>query len=373
MFGEISEQLLASDTAPGILTVDLRALVANYRALAARVAPARVAGVVKADAYGLGADRVAPALEAAGCRDFFVAQLSEALALKPRLDAGSRLYVLSGLQPGAESMCARAGIIPVLNSLEQIAAWSRLARAQGVELPALLQFDTGMSRFGLSAPEAATLSAEPARLDGVRLLHVMSHLACADEPGAGLNGEQLAAMRRLSAAFPGVPVSFANSGGVFLGPDYHGALVRPGIALYGGAPTAGAVNPMTQVVRLDVRVVQVRTVPAGARVGYGGAHVTSGERRLATTAAGYADGLPRALSDRGAAYWGATRLPIAGRVSMDSLTLDVTALPPGTLKPGALVEMIGAHQTLDALAADAGTIAYEILTGLGTRYHRVYR
>ncbi|MCK0207075.1 alanine racemase [Starkeya koreensis] len=373
MFGEISEQRVAGDIAPGLLTIDLKALAANYRALAARVAPARVAGVVKADAYGLGAARVAPALEAAGCRDFFVAQLSEALILKPLLNAGSRLYVLGGLLPGAEPACAQAGIIPVLNSLEQVAAWSRLARARGVELPALLQFDTGMSRFGLSPEDAALLTAELARLSGVRLLHVMSHLACADEPGCGQNADQLAAMARFAEGFPGVPLSFANSGGIFLGPAYHGALVRPGIALYGGAPTPGVANPMLPVVRLDVRVVQIRTVPAGARVGYGGTHVTAGERRLATIAAGYADGLPRALGDRGAAYHGTTRLPIAGRVSMDSLTLDITALPPGTLKPGSPVELIGPHQTLEALAADAGTIAYEILTGLGTRYHRVYR
>ena len=163
MFGEISERQ-ATDTAPGILTIDLGALIANYRALQQRAAPARVAGVVKADAYGLGARRVAPALHAAGCRDFFVVQLSEALALKPVLGAEVRLYVLSGLQPGAERACAEAGIVPVLNSLDQIDNWSRLARAQGAELPALLQFDTGMSRFGLSPDEAEALAADPARL-----------------------------------------------------------------------------------------------------------------------------------------------------------------------------------------------------------------
>ncbi len=372
MFGEISERQ-ATDTAPGILTIDLGALVANYRALQQRAAPARVAGVVKADAYGLGARRVAPALHAAGCRDFFVVQLSEALALKPVLGAEARLYVLSGLQPGAERACAEAGIVPVLNSLDQIDNWSRLARAQSAELPALLQFDTGMSRFGLSPDEAEALAADPARLTGVRVLYLMSHLACADEPGHAQNADQLAAMRRVARAFPGVALSFANSGGIFLGSDYHGALARPGIALYGGAPTGGTANPMTPVVRLDVRVIQTRTVPAGARVGYGATHVTARETRLATIAAGYADGLPRSLSDRGAAYVGDVRLPIAGRVSMDSLTLDVTALPPGALRGGSLVELIGPHQTLEALAADAGTISYEILTGLGTRYHRVYR
>lgn len=373
MFGDISNEQTAIDTAAGILTIDLGALAANYRQLRERVGTARVAGVVKANAYGLGASRVVPALYAAGCRDFFVAQFSEAQTIRGAIGRDARLYVLNGLQPGAERACADAGAIPVLNSLDQLANWSRCARARGAELPALLQFDTGMSRLGLPPEELEILLAEPSRLDGVRLLHVMSHLASADEPDSPQNAEQLAAMRRLAAAFPGIEPCFANSGGIFLGPDYHGALVRPGIALYGGAPTSGMLNSMASVVQLDVRVVQTRLVPAGARVGYGGVHVTSDERSLAIISAGYADGLPRALSDRGTAYHGDVRLPIVGRVSMDSLTLDATALPPGTLKLGDLVEIIGPHQTLEDVARDAGTIPHEILTSLGGRYHRVYR
>lgn len=373
MFGDISNDQTAIDTAPGILTIDLGALAANYRQLKDRVGAARVAGVVKADAYGLGAARVVPALHAAGCRDFFVAQFSEAQAIVRTLGRDARLYVLNGLQPGAERACAEAGIIPVLNSLDQFANWSRCARARGAELPALLQFDTGMSRLGLPPEEVDTLLQEPSRLEGVRLLHVMSHLASADEPDSPQNAEQLAVMRRFAAAFPGIEPCFANSGGIFLGADYHGVLVRPGIALYGGAPTSGVPNPMRPVVRLDARVVQTRLVPAGARVGYGGVHVTSGERRLATVSVGYADGLPRALSDRGAVYQGDVRLPIVGRVSMDSLTVDATALPPGTLALGTQVEIVGPHQTLEDVARDAGTIPYEILTALGRRYHRVYR
>jgi alanine racemase len=173
--------------------------------------------------------------------------------------------------------------------------------------------------------------------------------------------------------FAGIPTCFANSGGIFLGRDYHCALTRPGVALYGGAPVAGLPNAMQPVVRLDVAVIQTRTVPPGTLVGYGGTHVTAHERRLATIAAGYADGLPRTLGNRGAAYYEGIRLPIVGHVSMDSITLDVTDLPPETLKLGSLVEMIGPHQTLEQLAADAGTISYEILTGLGRRYRRIYR
>ncbi|MDF2998865.1 MAG: alr [Xanthobacteraceae bacterium] len=372
MFGEIAERL-TTDAASGVLTIDLAALAANYRALRARLSPARAAGVVKADAYGLGAARVVPALYEAGCRDFFVAHLGEALRLRPILVADAKLFVLSGLQPGMEAPCADAGIVPVLNSLEQVANWSALARARGVDLPAALQFDTGMSRFGFGPDETERLIADPSRLEGVRLLFLMSHLACADEPDNAQNADQLAAFQRLAAAFPGAELSFANSGGVFLGTDYYGALARAGIALYGGSPTAGVANPMAPVVRLDVPVVQTRTIPAGARVGYGGTHVASREMRLATLAAGYADGLPRHLSDRGAAFLGDTRLPIVGRVSMDSISIDVTALAPDMLKAGSLVEIIGPHQTIEDIAEAAGTISYEILTRLGQRYHRIYR
>ncbi|ASY69676.1 Alanine racemase [Sinorhizobium fredii CCBAU 83666] len=168
-------------------------------------------------------------------------------------------------------------------------------------------------------------------------------------------------------------VCFANSGGVFLGGDYHGVLTRPGIALYGGAPIAGRPNPMEPAVRLDVAVIQTRTVPAGTRVGYGGAHLTSAETRLATIAAGYADGLLRSLSDRGAVFYDGVRLPIVGRVSMDSITVDITTLPEGTLSLGSLVEVLGPHQSLEDVAEAAGTISYEILTSLGRRYERRYR
>lgn len=358
--------------AGGILTIDLAALAENYRILCRADAPTRVAAVVKADAYGLGAARVVPVLHAAGCRDFFVAHLVEAQRLDPVRPRDARLYVLNGLLPGSEGLCADLGAIPVLNSLDQVKSWSALAAARGVVLEAALQVDTGMARLGLSFAELQALAAAPAPLQGIKLTLVMSHLACADAPGHEANPAQLDVMRAASALFPDVPVSFANSGGVFLGPDYRGDLARPGIALYGAAPTTGVANPMRPVVRLDIRVIQTRTVPAGTAVGYGGTHVTTRETRIATLAAGYADGLPRSLGNRGAAWLGGVRLPILGRVSMDSLMVDVTALPAEALAPGALVELIGPHQSLEAIAADAGTISYEILTGLGQRYHRHY-
>ena len=361
------------DGATGYLTIDLAALARNYERLSAEVAPARAAAVVKADAYGLGADRVSEKLHAHGCRHFFVAQFAEALALRPGLPADATIFVLNGLQPGNEPACAEGGIVPVINSLEQWHRWAETARTAGRRLPAVLQFDTGMSRLGLPPEDRPALAGLVKDASGVDVLYIMSHLASADEPDSEQNAAQRAEMDLVTAEFPQFPACFANSGGVFLGKPYHGVLARPGIALYGGAPTAGRKNPMEPVVSLDIAVVQVRTVPAGARIGYSGTHVTTAEMRLATIAAGYADGLPRSLSGKGAAYCDGVRLPIVGRVSMDSIILDISALPEGRLTLGSRVEILGPHQTLEDVARDAGTIAYEILTGLRHRYARQYR
>jgi len=359
--------------ASGYLTIDLTAIARNYEKLVAEVAPARAAAVVKADAYGLGANRVTARLYDHGCRHFFVAQFVEALRLQPILAADATVYVLNGLQPGNETACAEHGIVPVINSLEQLQRWSETAKALGHKLPVALQFDTGMSRLGVPPAERAAVASLLRASGGIDVQFIMSHLASADETGSEQNGSQLAEMNRITAEFPEFDLCFANSGGIFLGRPYHGVLARPGIALYGGAPTANQPNPMEPVVRLDVAVVQTRTVSAGARVGYSGTHVASGETRLATIAAGYADGLPRCLSGRGAVYCDRIRLPIVGRVSMDSITIDISALPEGRLHLGSLVEVLGPNQTLEDLARDAGTISYEILTGLGQRYERQYR
>lgn len=359
--------------ANGYLTVKLSALSRNYAKLSTLVRPAQAAAVVKADAYGLGAQRVCSALYEAGCRHFFVAQFDEAVKLRPGLAADAKVFVLNGLQPGNEEACADSDIIPVVNSLEQWRRWSATAKRRKYNLQAVLQFDTGMSRLGVPPEERGTLAAELAGHASIEILFVMSHLASADESDSDQNTDQLAEMKRISKEFPHLDICFANSGGIFLGKDYHGQLARAGIALYGGSPSISIPNPAEPVVELDVAVVQTRTVLAGAKVGYSGTHIVARETRLATIAAGYADGLPRSLSGRGAVYYEGRRLPIVGRVSMDSVTIDVTALPEGTLSLGSLVEVLGAHQTLEELARDAGTISYEILTGLGNRYHKQYR
>ncbi len=366
-------KLVADGGACGYLTIDLAALCRNYDKLSSIVAPAQTAAVVKADAYGLGASQVSKALYGRGCRSFFVAHFIEALRLRPQLPSDAQIFVLNGLLPDNEAACADGGIVPVINSLDQLRQWSRTARSLQRRLPAVLQFDTGMSRLGIPPEDRGVVAAHLQTSDDIDILFIMSHLASSDETDSRQNADQLAEMRRVAKEFPGYDISFANSGGIFLGGDFHGVLARPGIALYGGAPTSGATNPMDAIVRLDVAVVQTRTVPEGARVGYGGVHVTKAEARLATIAAGYADGLPRSLSDRGAVYYKGVRLPIIGRVSMDSITIDISALPEDTLSFGSMVEVLGDHQSLEDLARDAGLISYEILTSLGHRYNRQYR
>jgi alanine racemase len=357
-------------TASSRLTVDLGALRANYRTIARRVAPAACGAAIKADAYGLGAKDVAPALYAEGCRVFFVAQFREALNVTDTLGKDAEIVILNGLEPGAEAACAAHGFLPVLNADSQVARWRGLARAKGRPLPAVLQVDSGMSRLGLDATAAASLAADPAFARDVPLRLVMTHLACADEPGRAANAEQRARFQELRSLFAAVPASIANSGGAFLSTAFHCDLVRPGIALYGVQPNSRSA-PMHPVVRLDARILQIRDVEAGVGVGYGLDYAAPSRRRLATLGIGYADGWPRSLGDTGSAWHAGQRLPIVGRVSMDSITVDLTALAPDALAEGDFVELLGPSQSLADVARDAGTIAYEILTRLGTRSERI--
>jgi alanine racemase len=355
--------------AGAVLTIDLDAIAANWRLLRDRAAPASCAAVVKADAYGLGADRVAPRLYAEGCRSFFVAHLSEGASLRPLLPADAAIHVLNGPHPGTEGDFTALGLIPVLNDPSQIEGWRAHAARLGPALPAALHLDTGMARLGLTPADLDRLASDPAALEGVALTLAMSHLACADARDHPANARQLARFRAARALFPTTPASFANSSGLFLGREYVFDLARPGAALYGVNPQSGP-NPMRAVVRLEARVIQVRDVAAGDAVGYGCAWIAPSATRIATIALGYADGWLRSAGNRGAAWFGGTRLPFAGRVSMDLITLDAGALPPGALRPGDMVEVLNADHGVDAAAEAAGTIGYEILTSLGRRYAR---
>ena len=362
-----------SQGAGAVLTIDLGAIVANWRQLQARVGRAECAAVLKADAYGLGAAQVGPALAAAGCRQFFVAHLDEAIALKPLLPRDATVSVLHGPLPGGEEEFVAHGVRPVLNSRAQVDAWRALARRLDRELGAIVQVDTGMARLGLDERELRALDDDCDAWLGLRVELVMSHLACADEPAHAANAAQLERFAVARKRLPQAPASLANSSGIFLGGAYHFDLVRPGAALYGLAPTAGAPNPMRPVLRLQARVIQLRDVPAGTPVGYGHAWTSDRPARIATASVGYADGWLRCLGGRASVWAGDIELPIVGRVSMDTVTIDATALPPGALAAGHLVDQIGPRCDVDRAAAQAGTIGYEILTRLGRRFERVYR
>jgi alanine racemase len=369
-----SEILRDAYPSQSVLTVDLGAIVGNYRDLQARAAPsgASCAAVIKADAYGLGATRVAPVLEKAGCRAFYVAQLVEALAVRGALPDTSTadIFVLGGLFADEIGVYQDNRLTPVLNHLGQIEIWSKAARAAGTRLPAIVHFDTGMSRLGLSPDEAKRLAAEPDRLSGLEIRYWLSHLACADEEGHPLNREQLMRFKALTETLPKAPRSFANSSGLFLGAEYHFDQCRPGCALYGINPVPGRPNPMRQAARLDAKVLQIRTIDRPQTVGYGATHRAAGPTRVATIAVGYADGWLRSLSSRGFALFNGAKVPFLGRVSMDLITIDASAVPQ--LQPGDFVELMSETLTSDHVADIAGTIGYEVLTRLGSRFHRRY-
>jgi alanine racemase len=330
--------------------------------------------VVKGDAYGLGIAPVAPALAKAGCRQFFVANLDEGLALRRAL-AGlptpADIYVLQGAPAGAGPILGAEGLIPVLHSPDLVEAWSRHGRASGGRR-AIVKIDTGMGRLGLSPAEVDRLTASPGRFAGIAIDYVMSHLACADAPDDPFNAVQRRAFEAARAKLPPAKASLANSAGIFLGPDYHYDMVRTGAALFGIAVSPAAAGRLAPVVRLQGKILQIRDVDTDRTVGYGAAGRIRRGGRLATVAVGYADGYPRSLSHRGSAFIGDTRIPVVGRISMDLAIFDVTGVPEDRLRPGALVDLIGPHHGVDDLAAEAGTIGYEILARLGRRFRRVY-
>ncbi|MCE4225551.1 alanine racemase [Methylobacterium sp. C25] len=348
------------------LTIDLDAIVANWRRLGAQAPRAECSAVVKADAYGCGLTAVAPALARAGCRTFFVAHLEEGLAARECLPDAD-IYILNGLAPGAGKSFAAHRLMPVLGSQEELAEWAGISDGA---LPAALHVDTGMNRLGLHMSEALALAGDPllARA-GIRLL--VSHLVSAEKPDEPINARQIEAFAAVRQAHPGIPASLANSSGVFLGAPAHHELLRPGYALFGGNPTPyRAENPMRPVVRLESPILQIRDVEAGDTAGYNGRWQAPSPRRLATLSLGYADGYPRSGSQTGHALVGGVLCPILGLISMDLIILDVTDAPGA--RRGVMATLIGDGLDVDTVGEAAGTIGYEILTGLGSRYVRSY-
>jgi alanine racemase len=371
-----ANQAAALATATGVLTVDLDAIIANWRKLEKTAVPAECAGVVKADAYGCGAEQVARALSGAGCKTFFVATLDEARAVRAALPSAV-LYVLDGFFQNSGDAYAKIDARPVIGDLNELAEWDVFCRRSGWAGGAAIHIDTGMNRLGLTITEAQGIVPRINAGDhGITL--VMSHLACAETLNHPLNGKQVVAFREIASLYSGVPSSLSNSSGVYLGAQFQFDMVRPGAALYGVNPTPEADNPMQPVVELKARIVQIRNVERGEGVGYGSTWTARRPTRLAIVSAGYADGYFRAASandgTRGAEVVVAgKRCPIAGRISMDLIAVDVTDLPNSAVRRGHMVTLIGEGITVDELAHHFGTIGYEVLTSLGRRYTRVYK
>ena len=358
------------------LTIDLDALVANWRALGAR-AGAEAAAVVKANAYGIGIEPAVTALAKAGCKSFFVAHVSEGIRAR-KVAPDSTIYVLNGLLPGQCGIYAEHGLSPVLGSHEELLEWASFRQTGAQVGPAALHVDTAMNRLGLWPGEGLNLARERSGVvaaAGIGL--VMSHFASSEVEADPANARQIAAFAEIAAALPDIPASLKNSSGHFLKdcPSYQ--LTRPGYALYGGNPTPGKPNPMKPVVGLEAHILKVREVEDVTQVGYNGRWTARGRRKLATICMGYADGYPRNASwtdttTGGTALLEGVPCPFAGTVSMDLIIIDVTDAPAGAARRGASVTLIGGALDLETVGAGAKTIGYEILTSLGGRYARRY-
>lgn len=358
------------------LTVDLGALVSNWRALGER-AGTEAGAVVKADAYGIGIEPSVTALSRAGCKSFFVAHVSEGIRARS-VAPEATIYILNGLLPGACDVFARHELSPVLGSHEELLEWAAFRQTGANARPAALHVDTAMNRLGLWCGEGLNLAREKAgAITAAGIGLVMSHFASSEDEADPANARQISAFAEIAAAFPGLPASLKNSSGHFLRncPSYE--LTRPGYALYGGNPTPGKPNPMLPVIGLESRIIQVREVEAGAQVGYNGRWTAKRKSRLATICLGYADGYPRNASwtdasTGGSAIVDGVTCPFAGSVSMDLIIVDVTDAPADAAKRGDPVRLIGGPLDLETVGAGAKTLGYEILTSLGRRYARRY-
>ncbi len=378
-FSEIETD--AFDAAPLRLTVDLAVLADNWRDMARRSGKARASAVVKADAYGMGIEDCGATLYHAGARDFFVATVAEGATLRPHAPE-ARIFVLSGIWPGQERLVFANDLVPVVASEEQLSFWMSLMAERG-DHPFALHVDTGFNRLGLSLDDALFLADDVTRPASFDPVLVLSHLACADTPSSPMNRMQLESFQQVVAAFEGVESSLSASAGIFLGPEYHFDLTRPGIALYGGEAVNGVANPMRAVAKAEARVLQIREAKQGQTVSYGGTLRLTRDSRLAIASVGYADGYHRSLSGSGIplremgnsgahGFVNGHKVPIAGRVTMDLTIFDVTDLPANAIRAGDYIELFGPNMPVDDVARAAGTIGYEVLTGLGLRYERQY-
>jgi len=363
------------ELAGAVLSIDLGAIQRNWRHLNRNVGSAECGAAVKGNAYGLGVEPVGRALWDAGCRSFFVARPKEGEELRQLLPYAA-IYVLDGLFPGRAEFYAQNNLLPALISTDEVREWAAFGRVYGRKLPCAIHVDTGINRLGFSMAEFQSLLDDADIVGSIQVDLLMSHLACADEPQHPMNIRQRNVFAAARARFPGVPGSLSNSAGIFLGKEFSHDLVRPGIAIYGGNPTPALRNPMEAVAVLAGAILQTRNVTRGETVGYSATWTAPRDVRIAVLGAGYKDGVPRALSSgvrnsTPEVFLGGKRCPIIGRVSMDMMAIDITdlAMP---VKRGDLAEILGSNILIDEVAGWAGTISYELLTRLGSRYARLY-
>ncbi|MEM7216064.1 MAG: alanine racemase [Pseudomonadota bacterium] len=364
-------------TAPR-LTINLSAIVENWKLLAEKSGMAEASAVIKANAYGLGIEQVAERLSGAGCNTFFVALAEEGVRVRS-VAPDARIFVLNGIIRDTVEMITEHDLAPVLSSMDQIAMWV----AAGSGRPSAIHVDTGMNRLGLSVAEAELLAQNNTMVARSGAKALMSHLSCADEPDHELNALQLSRFTRVSRMFPGLEMSLANSAAILSNTEMQFDLTRPGIAIFGGEAVNNLANPMQTVVTAKARILQVRDGKKGETVGYGAAHTLGRDSKIAICSAGYADGFHRASSGAGvplretgssggAGAIGDNRVPVLGRVSMDLTAFDVTDVPPADIEATSYIELFGSNISLDEAARSCGTIGYELLTGLGSRYIREY-
>lgn len=351
---------------PLALVIDLGALAHNYRTICASLKKGTMcAAVLKANGCGMGLKEAATRLYREGCRHFFMAFLSEAIELKSYIGQDSFIYVLAGLRQGDEDVYVSHNLIPVLSDLSQIQAWNAFSITKGQCLKAVLHFDTGFTRTGISAEAVKKLTLLD--LSHIEIVCVMSHLACAYQPGHPMNEAQRLSFDDLRKRFHTIPASFASTGAVRFGDVYHYDMVRVSIALTG---CREADNPnLKPVLKAYSQVLQINTINTGETVGYDATFIAQRPSSIATLAGGYADGYFRSLSNRGEVYFQGKRLPIVGKVSMDMFTIDVTDVP---IRPGDWVELFGDHLSAYEVAQSAGSVSWELFARLGPRFERFY-
>ncbi|MBR1164548.1 alanine racemase [Bradyrhizobium elkanii] len=359
------------ETSRSTMIVDLSAIEANYRKCQGLAPRSACGAVLKADAYGLGATRIAPFLASLGCAHFFVADVEEGVALRDVLPSSARIYMLYGALPGMELAAEQHNLLPILNSREQLEAWLRHCRLRNRALPAGIHVDTGLSRLGFSIDELRAIAENRSGFSELPVVLFMSQLACAEWRDE-ICLQQLNRFRRLSHLFPNAHLSLSNSAGLFAGREFHFDLVRSGGGIFGFSTSEDPDFKPMQVVHLRTQIIQCRKVEHGEAIGYFRSYTVKKRMRVATAAIGYADGFPRTLGNRGHVFIYGRRAPIVGFVSMDLITIDVTDLPESWTPPGTVVDLICPEQTVGDMASAAKMLSDELTTAMGRRCRRLY-